>query len=224
MSASSRTLSIHRKFQIAITFFLSIGSTSVTALSPAPAPSVPRSDILAPYGNVDLMDSVFHEGVVLYRAGNYEAAARLWQTPAERGHLMAQFSLGVAYATGQGVTRNLEQAVKWWQTAGTRGHLGAQLNLGLLYWRGEGIEKDLVKARMWWQRAANGGDATAQFHLGALAAVGEGEPRNYKEAVRWWKLSAAQGNRQAMKGLEILKDAMKESANDSAMLIPASTE
>lgn len=156
-------------------------------------------------GEIDLMDVAFQEGVAFYESGDYAAAVRRWQIPADRGHAMAQFSLGVAYATGKGVPLSLARAIQWWQAAASGGHLGAQLNLGLLYWRGEGVEKDLTKARMWWQRAANGGDAAAQFHLGALAATGEGEPRNYKEAARWWRLSAAQGYSQAIKGLEILK-------------------
>jgi TPR repeat protein len=169
----------------------------------ATAPSV--REMLAPLGDMDLLETAFRDGVNAYEAADYNLAARLWQMPADRGHSGAQFSLGVAYATGRGVAPDLKQAIHLWQLAAAQGHLGAQLNLGLLYWRGEGVEKDLTKARMWWEQAATGGDAAAQFHLGALAAMGEGEPRDYQEAARWWRLSAAQGYRQAIKGLEILK-------------------
>jgi TPR repeat protein len=181
-------------------------SPCAVAVSAAPfTTTAPPRELLAPLGEGDLMETAFREGIAAYESGDYNLATRTWQTPADRGHSGAQFSLGVAYATGRGVEPSLDRAIRWWQAAAAQGHMGAQLNLGLLYWRGEGVEKDLTKARMWWQQAATGGDAAAQFHLGALAAMGEGEPRNYKEAVHWWRLSAAQGYRQAIKGLEILK-------------------
>lgn len=194
-----------RAHRLVLGLLLSCISCGAAAVATAPLPAERGTAPLAPLGDMDLLESAFREGVTLYESGDYDAAARVWQSPAQRGHAGAQFSLGVAYATGNGVSASLERAIQWWQSAAAQGHVGAQLNLGLLYWRGEGVEKDLAKARLWWERAANGGDAAAQFHLGALAATGEGAPRNYKEAVRWWRLSAAQGYRQAIKGLEILK-------------------
>lgn len=178
---------------------------SASAVSTAPAAAVPALSALESPSDVDLMEAAFREGVELYQTGDYSAAALAWQAPAKRGHAGAQFSLGVAYATGNGLTQNLEHAIQWWQAAAAQGHVSAQLNLGLLYWRGEGVEKDIVKARLWWRQAAEGGDPVAQFHLGAMAAIGEGEPLDYQEAVRWWRRAAAQGHDQAIKGLEILK-------------------
>ncbi|MFL6712213.1 MAG: tetratricopeptide repeat protein [Sulfurifustis sp.] len=189
-------------------FVVWLAATSALAAPSGVAPFDPRPlpGSLAPlHGEIDLIEAAFRDGVRFYEAGDYKAAVRTWQTPAEHGHVGAQFNLGVAYATGKGVEMSLERAVRWWRAAAEQGHTVAQLNLGLLYWRGEGVDKNLVEARRWWQQAAIGGDAAAQFHLGALAATGEGGPRNYEEAVRWWRLSAAQGYRQAIKGLEILK-------------------
>lgn len=165
----------------------------------------PAARALAKMTEPDLMEAAFREGIALYQAGDYTAAARTLLAPAMNGHAGAQFSLGVAYATGHGVTQSLAEAIRWWNKAAARGHVTAQLNLGLLYWRGVGVEKDLTKAREWWRRAADGGDAVAQFHLGAMAAMGEGIPLDYAEAVHWWRLSAAQGYEQAIKGLRILE-------------------
>jgi TPR repeat protein len=186
------------------------------AITTATLSTAASSELLAPFKENDLLEDAFREGVNAYEVGDYDTAARSWRMPAERGHAGAQFSLGVAYATGRGVEQSLDRAIGWWQEAAAQGHLGAQLNLGLIYWRGEGVQKDLDKARMWWQQAATGGDPAAQFHLGALAAMGEGEPRNYKEAMKWWRLSAAQGYRQAIKGLEILKNHGAASDDESA--------
>lgn len=195
------------RFLGALGIWLTATTSALAAPSgAAPFHSGPSPDSLAPLGSeIDLMEAAFRDGVHSYEAGDYSAAARSWQAPAEHGHVGAQFNLGVAYATGKGVEMNLERAARWWRAAAEQGHVTAQLDLGLLYWRGEGVDKNLAEARRWWQQAAAGGDAAAQFHLGALAATGEGGARNYEEAVRWWKLSAAQGYRQAIKGLEILK-------------------
>jgi TPR repeat protein len=177
-----------------------------SAISAPPLGAAPVQELLAPFREGDLIETAFREGLSAYESGDYKLATRTWQMPADRGHSGAQFSLGVAYATGRGVEASLDRAIRWWQAAATQGHMGAQLNLGMLYWRGEGVEKDVTKARMWWQQAATSGDAAAQFHLGALAAMGDGEPLDYKEAMRWWRLAAAQGYRQAIKGIEILKN------------------
>lgn len=157
-------------------------------------------------GAAGAVERGFLDGVAAYQNGEYGRATKLWYSPAEQGHVLAQFNLGVAYATGQGADLDFTKAARWWQAAGYQGHTAAQYNLGLLYSRGQGVEKSVAKARMWWYLAAmSGGDAAAQFHLGALAATGEGEAQDFTEAAWWWSRSAAQGYEHAVKGLEILK-------------------
>jgi TPR repeat protein len=157
-------------------------------------------------GTAQAVERAFLQGVVAYQDGDYARATKLWYSPAEQGHALAQFNLGVAYATGQGAEVDYAQAARWWEAAGYQSHTAAQYNLGLLYSRGQGVEKSIAKARMWWYMAAlSGGDPAAQFHLGALAATGEGEAQDFSEAAWWWTRSAAQGYEHAVKGLEILK-------------------
>lgn len=185
-------------------------------LAPAPAwvpaapvaPGAPPSatDALVPLSESNPMDAAFREGVQRYESGEYAAALRAWREPAQAGHAGAQFSLGVAYATGNGAAEDLDRAVRWWEAAAEQGHAGAQFNLGLLYRYGRGVEQDVATARQWWRRAAEGGDAAAQFRLGALAATGQNEPVDYEKAVRWWRRAAAQGYKPAVKGLKILEE------------------
>lgn len=157
-------------------------------------------------GSASAIERAFSDGALAYQNGDYRRAMKLWFVPAEQGHVLAQFNLGVAYATGQGTDVDYAHAARWWEAAGYQGHTAAQYNLGLLYSRGQGVEKSIAKARMWWYLAAMSGDAAAQFHLGALAATGEGEAQDFNEAAWWWKRSAAQGYEQAVKGLQILKE------------------
>jgi len=160
---------------------------------------------LAIFSEPDLMETAYREGITRYEEGEYIEAVRVWAAPAKYGHAGAQFSLGVAYAAGNGVNQDLTSAIRWWKMAAYQGHSAAQLNLGILYWRGVGVERDLEQARSWWRRAADRGDAAAQFHLGALAATGEGSPIDFNDAIHWWRLSAAQGYQLAIEGLQIME-------------------
>jgi TPR repeat protein len=175
------------------------------AIGVEPLTTTSLAKALALLTEPDLMETAFREGLASYEDGDYTAATDTWLAPAKYGHAGAQFSLGVAYATGNGVAQSLDTAIRWWNAAARQGHAAAQLNLGLLYSRGLGVEKDLVKARDWWQRAADGGNAIAQFQLGAMAATGDGIPLDFDEAIRWWRLSAAQGYERAIEGLQILR-------------------
>ena len=65
---------------------------------------------------------------------------------AEKGEPEAQYKLGVCYANGDGVEKDLKQAAYWWRKAAEQGFAPAQLNLGFCYYNGEDVEKDLKQA------------------------------------------------------------------------------
>ena len=50
-------------------------------------------------------------------AQNYKRAVKLYRSAAERGHALAQTSLGMMYATGKGVPKDLREAYKWFNLA-----------------------------------------------------------------------------------------------------------
>lgn len=72
---------------------------------------------------------------------------------ATAGDAEAQFRLGEAYYTGQGVALNEADAVKWWRPAAEQGHIKAQYRLGMALLIGRGVEKNAVEAREWLSRA-----------------------------------------------------------------------
>jgi TPR repeat protein len=204
--AKARTETRHRFISPFCGALLLLLPFAVNAASTKPLEPASTQKSLSLLTNVSPLDAAFREGLTAYDAGDYKRAVQMWQPPAKDGHAGAQFTLGIAYATGKGVITDLARAIGLWEAAAAQHHPGAQFNLGVLYSRGEGVDKDMAKARMWWHLAANSGDAAAQFHLGALAAIGEGGPRNLQEAARWWRLAAAQGFEQAAKGLQILNE------------------
>lgn len=112
---------------------------------------------------------------------NVEAAA-------QRGDPEAEFALGQAYDTGQGVPRDPKKAFEYYRRSAEHGHAKAQNNLASLYATGAGgVEKNNAEARKWLRKAAQQGAALAQDNLGLLLTQ-ENDP----EALRWFEKAAAQ--------------------------------
>ena len=87
---------------------------------------------------------------------------------AEQGDAQAQYNLGVCYANGNGVEKNLSEAVKWWRKAAEQGFAQAQFNLGVCYDFGKGVEKNPTEAVKWYRKAAEQGYANATKALQLL--------------------------------------------------------
>jgi TPR repeat protein len=72
---------------------------------------------------------------------------------AKKGVVEAQFSLGVCFSTGDGVTADLNQAFKWYLIAAKRGHKDAAHNIAYFYKTGRGVRINKAKAEFWYNRA-----------------------------------------------------------------------
>ena len=98
----------------------------------------------------------YEDADAAYFKGDYTTALRLYRPLAEQGNAEAQYSLGVMYDNGQGVTQNYAEAVKWYRKAADQGDARAQFNLGIMYAKGEGVPQDYVQAHKWVNLAAGG--------------------------------------------------------------------
>ena len=116
---------------------------------------------------------------------------------AEQGDPKAQFGLGFAYATGEGVPENDREAVKWYRMAAEQGNAFAQGNLGFAYTTGMGVPQDDREAVKWYRMAAEQGNAFAQGNLGFAYTTGMGVPQDDREAVKWYRMAAEQGEANA---------------------------
>ena len=116
------------------------------------------------------------------------------QKRADSGDVAAQFALGKAYESGNGVPQRTDQAAIWYRKAAEQGYEKAQTNLGVLYWLGDGVEKDKSEAVRWYRKAARQGNGNAMFNLGAAYYNGEGVGTNYSLAYAWFLLSSEAGN------------------------------
>ena len=126
-----------------------------------------------------------------YYRGDYATALRLYRPLAEVGHVVAQYSLGVMYDNGQGVSQDYAEAVKWYRLSAEQGYAIGQYNLGFMYANGEGVPQDYVEAVKWYRLAAAQGLAEAQTNLGFMYDNGQGVPQDYVQAHKWYNLAAS---------------------------------
>ncbi|GAB2789746.1 hypothetical protein GCM10027040_15020 [Halomonas shantousis] len=104
----------------------------------------------------------YAEGMAAYDSGEYGKALDLVRSMAEQGDARAQYSLGIMYARGQGVSRDDAEAIKWYRKAAQQGLTDAQYALGTQYANGDGVAQDKIQALRWITLAAEAGDRQAQ--------------------------------------------------------------
>ena len=104
---------------------------------------------------------------------------------AEQGNATAQTSLGVMYANGLGVAKDVKEAANWFSLAANQGHADGQANLGYMYEYGLGVAKDEKDAVNWYNKAAVQGNTAAQFNLGIRYAGGLGVAKDDVGGRRW---------------------------------------
>jgi len=103
------------------------------------------------------------------------------------------YNLGLAYESGDGMTKNYVEAAKCFTKAAEQGYAEAQNALGHCYYDGIGVKVDYAEAMKWYRMAADQGNAEAQYNLGNCYYNGNGVSRNYAEARKWYMKAAEQG-------------------------------
>ena len=96
----------------------------------------------------------FQAGMDAYERGDYHTAMKGWRPLANQGDPLAQATLGLMYAEGEGVAQDYQEAVRWYRLAAEQDHASGQFSLGAMYIAGHGVPKDYVLAHMWMNMAA----------------------------------------------------------------------
>ena len=97
------------------------------------------------------------DGAFAYDKGDYATAINIFKPLAEKGHPVAQLTLGKMYYFGQGVPQDYKEAVKWYRLAAEQGYADAQSFLGVMCFFGKGVVQDYVTAHKWANLAAANG-------------------------------------------------------------------
>ena len=104
------------------------------------------------------------EGQSAFSSGEYKKAVNLWREAAETGNSNAQVLLGLAYANGWGVARDLQTTQMWYHIAAENNNSTAQFLLGLYYISNTDSNR-VDTGIMWIKRAAKNGDISAKGFL-----------------------------------------------------------
>ena len=144
------------------------------------------------------------DGLAAYAKKNYAVAIAKFRLSAAQGNALAQFNLGVIYHFGKGVVQDYAEAVKWYKLSAAQGHASAPYNLGVMYYDGQGVVQDYAEAVKWYKLAAAQGFAIAQSNLGVMYEIGKGVVQDYTRAHMWFSLASAVGNKNAVKGRDLV--------------------
>jgi TPR repeat protein len=134
-------------------------------------------------------------GVAAFKNKDYQRAYQEWKAAADAGKAEAQFDLGLLYAQGLGVRRNLTEAAQWYRKSADQGNAEAQFALGQMYSRGWGVPRDEADAIRWLQMAnsvESDGPPTDWAPI-----EGYGVAKDAKQAVYWYKMAADKGHPEA---------------------------
>ena len=130
------------------------------------------------------------KGLIAYNKTDFATALRIFRPLADRGQVVAEYTIGLMYANGQGVPQDYAEAMKWHRKAADQGEAKAQFSVGVMYFKGLGTAANRAEAFKWYLRAANQGDPTAQFNLAAMYAKGEAVARDPVTALMFFTLAA----------------------------------
>jgi TPR repeat protein len=87
----------------------------------------------------------------------------------------AQYEVGLMYANGIGVAKNVDAAIEWIKKSADRGLQSAQYLLETRYAMGVGVSRDISAAHHWFSKASQQGHLKAHLKLAKIYAVGQPE-------------------------------------------------
>ena len=138
------------------------------------------------------------QGVEAWSEGNYNAAVKEWQLPAEQGDADALFNLAQAYRLGRGVDADMARARTLYQEAAQLGHVKAADNFGLLLFQ----QGEQAKAMPFIKDASDRGDPRAQYVLGLAHFNADYAEKDWVRAYALLTLANGKGLPQAATALK----------------------
>jgi len=144
----------------------------------------------AAYELASLYDSVDHFTCAPKTA---EQMLALYKQAADGGVTEADAQVGLAYATGNGVTADPAQMIAWYRKGAQAGDPPAERLLGEALRFGIGVDRDVPQAISWLTKASDR-DAEAEAQLAAIHYDGDGVQVDYAQAFSWAQKAAQAGS------------------------------
>lgn len=117
---------------------------------------------------------------------------------AQKGHVVAQYDVGVNYVTGWGVEKDEKKAYEWWTRSAQEGYPSAEAAIGKCYFNGWGVEKNDEEACRWWKKAAEANDLDGMIALAYSYFNGTGVTKDDKKGLYWAQKAADKGDDSAL--------------------------
>ncbi len=114
--------------------------------------------------------------------------------PAPSSLAAVDYERGLAYAFGEGVTKDLKIAFQYFKQAAEKNYAPAQYKIGVAYAYAEGTSTDKDQAAYWYEKAAMQGHTIAQRNLGVMLENGDGINQDKIKALAWYNILAKSGN------------------------------
>lgn len=94
-------------------------------------------------------------GEILDKAEEDREAAIWYRKAADQGNAAGEFGLGMEYASGEGLPKELEKALEWVRRSAEQGYQSAVETMAMAYRSGGlGVAVDLKEAERWASKAA----------------------------------------------------------------------
>lgn len=160
-----------------------------------------------------------------FLGGRYEEAIAIWLPLATAGDAPAQFNMGVMYANGLGVDRDMGVAMDWWEAAARQLHVRAAHNLALAMLAGEPregrdeAETDYTAVLRYLKIGADAGYPNSEYTLGKLYAEGVGVEKDERRAAELFLSASIKGFAKAQYNLgKIYRDGTGMKADEGLSL------
>jgi len=137
----------------------------------------------------------FKQAVEDYNGGNYIKALNTFYELAKANDAKAQYNVGLIYANGKGVKKDLSKAQRWYEKSAKQGNGLAQYNLAQMYhMEGAKDAHSYAKAKHWYEKAIKSGIKEAYNNLGRLFLEGRGVSKDEDKAFELFKKGAELGD------------------------------
>jgi TPR repeat protein len=134
-------------------------------------------------------------GLAAFKNKDYLKAYQEFKAGADAGQAESEFDLGVLYAQGFGVQRDMTAAASWYRKAADQGNAEAQFALGQMYLHGWGVPRDMEDALRWFD-LANSVDSDGP-PTDWQTIEGFGIEKDPAQAALWYQKAANSGHAEA---------------------------
>ena len=157
----------------------------------------------------------FEQAVDAYRKGDYIQALNTFYTLAKDDDAKAQYNVGLMYANGFGVQKDVTQAKMWYEKAAKQGNGAAQYNLAQMFHiLGTQDPEAYKRAKYWYEKAIEAEIKEANNNLGTLFLHGQGVEENELKAFALFQKGAKLEDAMAQVNMAILYIWGKKVAHD----------